>query len=108
MLRQGSDYFWDDWPNLNLEASPVVCEAARKFLRERAKDIEPHNPAEPPNFSYMVDRIDPYLSTMKWLIEHRCGCEAELAALADVLRLYPDSADRNRVLQVLQSPGSRP
>jgi hypothetical protein len=101
MLRQGLDYFWDDWPQLNLEPSPIVCQSGRKFLRERIEDLKPRNPADPPNFSYMVDRIDPYLATVKWFAEHHCGCEAELAALEDVVRMYPDSTDRNRVLEAL-------
>jgi len=103
MLRQGLDYFWDDWPQLNLEPSPIVCQSARKFLRERIEDLKPQNPAEPPKFSYMVDRIDPYLSTVKWFAEHHCGCGPELAALEEVVRSYPDSPDRNRVLNALLS-----
>jgi hypothetical protein len=71
-------------PQLNLEPSPIVCQSARKFLRERIEDLKPRNPADPPKFSYMVDRIDPYLATVKWFADHHCGCQSELAALEEV------------------------
>jgi hypothetical protein len=101
MLRQGLDYFWDDLPELDLAPSPVVCESARKFLLEKARDIQPHNPADPPKFAYMVERIEPFLPTMKWLVEHHCECAAELAALENTVRIYPDSPERKKMLDAL-------
>lgn len=68
MIQRRLDYFWDDLPEFDLAATPIICERARVFLRERAQDIQPKNPDQPPQFRYLIDRVEPYLVTMKWNI----------------------------------------
>jgi hypothetical protein len=101
MIARRLDYFWDDVPQLDLAATPVICEGARAFLRERARDIQPALPSDPPSFSAMVERVEPYLPTMQWLVDQHCDCDAELAALEATVRIYPDSPVRSRFLSAL-------
>jgi hypothetical protein len=101
MIARRLDYFWDDVPNLDLVASPAICEGARAFLRERVTDIRPLHPSDPPSFAFMVERVEPYLPTMQWLVDHHCDCDAELAALEATVRVYPDSPERGRFLSAL-------
>ena len=103
MLQQGLDYFWEDFPELGLQASPIVCQRARKFILAKVQDIQPPHPEAPPKFIYMADRIEPYLPTMKWLVDHQCECDDELAALERVVRMYPESPERNKMLDALTS-----
>jgi hypothetical protein len=56
-------------------------------------------PAE--SFSAMVERVEPYLPTMQWLVDQHCDCDAELAALEATVRIYPDSPERSRFLSAL-------
>ena len=101
MIRRRLDYLWEDMPELDLVATPVICDGARAFLRQQREDIRPARPSDPPSFAVMVERVEPYLPTMQWLVDQHCDCEAELAALAATVRIYPDSPERNRFLEAL-------
>jgi hypothetical protein len=101
MIRRRRDYFWEDMPKLDLVVTPVICEGARGFLRERAADIQPPHPTDPPSFAFMVERVEPYLPTMGWLVDQHCDCDVELAALEATVHIYPDSPERNRFLSAL-------
>jgi hypothetical protein len=83
LMRRGLDSFWEDVPELDLQATPVICERARHFLLERA------------------ERIEPYLPTFQWLVDQHCKCDPELAAIETAVQIYPDSPERNRVLAAL-------
>jgi hypothetical protein len=102
MMQQGLDYFWEDVPEMNLEVSSIVCASAHKFLRERAKELQPLYPADPPRFANMVGRIGPYLPTIKWLFEHQCDCTAEVDAIKSTVAIYADCPERTKVLEFLQ------
>jgi hypothetical protein len=102
MMRRGLDYFWEDVARLDLTATPPICERGRLFLRERARDIQPPHPEDPPRFGLMKERVEPYLPTMQWLVDQRCECDTELAAIEGAVRIYPDSPERNQVLEMLR------
>jgi hypothetical protein len=101
LMRRGLDTFWEDVPNLDLMATPVICERARHFLQGRAREIQPHHPENPPRFALMAERVEPYLATMQWLVDKGCTCDAELAAIEAAVRGYPDSPERRHVLDAL-------
>jgi hypothetical protein len=102
MMGRGLDYFWEDVARLDLTATPLICERARIFLRERARDIQPPHPEDPPRFRLMKERVEPYLPTMQWLVDQRCECDRELAAIETAVRIYPDLPERNQVLGMLR------
>ena len=72
---------------------------ARKFLRERVKQVSPPVPGRP--YSWEKHSIDPYLPGMEWLIQHHCDCMAEVAEVEAAIRAYPEAADRNQTLAAL-------
>jgi hypothetical protein len=101
MMQRGLDWFWDDIPYLDLTLTPPIRDRARIFLEERIRDITPIHPDDPPQFTYMVDRIDPYLGTLQWLVEQKCECDDQLERLDHVIRMYPTTPDGERVLAAL-------
>ena len=101
LMGRGQDWFWEEVPLLDLQASPVVCDRGRHFLQERARDVRPPDPETPPRFGLMSERVDRYFATFQWLVGQGCDCDAELAAVEASLRIYPDSPERNQVLAEL-------
>jgi len=99
LLVQGSSWPLLELPELGLEATPSLCELARKFLANCAKSISPPVPGRP--YDWEKALVDPYLTTMQWLVEHHCDCAAELAAVEAAVRAYPAAADRDQTLTTL-------
>jgi hypothetical protein len=85
---------------MNLELTPALCERARKFLRGRLASISPPVPGRP--YSWEKDSVDPYLSSMEWLLLHGCACSPEVAQIETAVRAYPGAQDRDRTLSVLE------
>ncbi len=99
LLDQGFAFPMLELPNLSLEVTPALCEHARKFLRERVKQISPPVPGRP--YDWEKQAIDPYLASIEWLVQHACDCRDELAQVEAAVRAYPEAADRNRTLATL-------
>ena len=99
LLEKGYDFPMRELPGLGLEATPALCENARKFLRERVKRISPPVPGRP--YSWEKDSIDPYISGIEWLVRHDCDCRGELAQIEAAVQAYPKAADRNQTLAAL-------
>ncbi len=98
LLQRGYDYLVDEVQDFDLKPTPVIGEAARRHLKQKVIDLTPRNPAEPPQFKYLVERIEPSLTAIKWLVAHRSGCDGELDAIETAVRLYPDTPERNQFL----------
>jgi hypothetical protein len=97
-LQRGYDHLIDDLQDFDPQPTSVVCDAARRHLKQKVADLTPRNPADPPDFAYMLDRIEPSLPAIQWLVAHQTGCDAELDAIEIAVRLYPDSAVRRQFL----------
>ena len=101
LLKSGMTSLWLDVPVIDLKLTPTLADLGRKFIRERAQDIIPLHPGDAPNFEYMANRIEPYVVPIGWLVAQHCDCRTEITALADAVRLYPESAKRNSFLNAL-------
>jgi hypothetical protein len=73
---------------LNLTVTPELCEAARKCLRKGIEQFRP-SPAAP-TFSEVEYDANQYSIAAGWLVDGKCNCKAELAALQANIELYPD------------------
>lgn len=85
--------------HMDLEATPALCEGARKFLRKRLAGFSPPVPGRP--YSWEKSSIDPYLSAMEWLLAHGCDCGPELDLIEAAVKEYPRAADRDQTLATL-------
>lgn len=101
MLRQGSFFDWEDLPLLDLEVTPTVGEAARKFLREKTQALQPHRPESPPQFRFVADQVESCPAIFEWLVNNRCACAAELDALVATVRIYHAEPKREEFLATL-------
>jgi hypothetical protein len=86
--------------DLGLEATPRLCELARKYLRERiafslAKDV-----ATVP-FSSDASQLGYFLDAMRWLVDHGCDLTAEIDGYDKSARRYPESKERAQFLSRL-------
>jgi hypothetical protein len=84
----------------------VLCAKGRKILRGRLASISPPVPGRP--YSWEKDSVDPYLSSMEWLLLHGCACSPEVAQIETAVQAYPGAQDRNRTLSVLAGYAGRP
>jgi hypothetical protein len=100
MLARGMGWPLLELPNLNVEATPELCARARATLAKRARDFRPVN-ATPPPFAMEARNIEMFFPAMQWLVAHECDCTAELAEVANSVRAYPDSPERQKFLDRL-------
>ena len=99
LLDMGLNFPMLHMPQMDLEATPALCESARRFLRKRVGMISPAVPGRP--YNWEKDSVDPYLSTMEWLLQHGCDCGPEVAQIEAAVLAYPKAADREQTLAVL-------
>jgi hypothetical protein len=99
LLDHGLAFPIQELPNLDLEITPSFCWKARAFLAGKLKALTPAVPGRP--YSWEKASVDPYLPGMEWLLDHRCDCRAEVAAMQAGVQAYPPAADRDRALATL-------
>jgi len=99
LLEKGLNFPMLHMPQMDIECTPALCESARKFLRKRVESISPAVAGRP--YSWEKDSIDPYLSTIEWLLRHGCDCGPEVAQIEAAVLAYPRAADREHTLAVL-------
>lgn len=86
-------------PDLELAMSPAICEGGRKCARKFIAESAPPQPA--PQWDTVEPRFTASTIAIEWMQDHGCDCKAELSALADVVRQYPDSYPRKWYLDGL-------
>ena len=87
-------------PELDLKATPQLCEAAKTYLRKNAKDSRRRPQNEPVPFE-LTSYEKASLEGIRWVALHGCDCTAEIEVLQDSARTQLDSADRKTFLGVL-------
>ncbi len=98
LFRQGFTYLQRDLPELDLQATPPVCEGSIRYFREKLGDLRPRID-NPPPFAAVQEFIQPYMPGLRWMVEHRCDCGAVLDELESAVRRYEDSPERRRFLE---------
>jgi hypothetical protein len=84
-------------PQLDLKASPELCEAARTFMLKSAKGSRVRPKQDPQEYRGSEASVD----GIRWLQAHGCNCDEGIAALEASVRSYLDSADRRAALASL-------
>ncbi len=100
LLAHGLPFPMRELSNLALEATPALCESARRFLRKKADSMKPNVAGAPP-YDVIADLIEPYLPTMTWLTQKHCECADELDGINQIVRVYRDSPERDKFLAAL-------
>jgi hypothetical protein len=100
MLQNGVTRFLVDLPNLDLEPTPTIIAAHKKYVLGLATEIERPD-AGSVKYSWVADRIDEYLPSIQWMAERHCGCSAEVAVLEAGVRKYKRSVGQAECLDAL-------
>ena len=92
------------FPQLDLEATPVLCSAASRAIGvDFARVYRPKPEDEPRPYSELLERLggtEP-LTVLVWLGEHGCAPEAQLRDAEAMIGTYRDSPGKARMLAKL-------
>jgi hypothetical protein len=89
-------------PDLDLKATPQLCEVSRTFLVNRAKEsrVRPKQDPRPYNGDSLAD-LEKILPAVRWLLAHGCDLEEGIAGTEASVQSYIDSPERARALASL-------
>jgi hypothetical protein len=87
-------------PELDLKATPELCEAARTFMLKSAKSSRVRPKQDPREYRAGGD-AESSLDGIRWLQSHGCNCDEGIAALEASVRSHLDSPDRKAALASL-------
>jgi hypothetical protein len=94
-------------PDLDLKATPELCEAARTFMLDSAKSSRVRPKQDPREYGAGGD-AETSLNGIRWLLAHGCNCDEGIAALEASVRSYLDSPDRKAALAALAALRENP
>lgn len=100
MLRSGVTRFMVDLPYLDLETTPTIIAAHKKYVRGLATEIGRPD-AGSVKYSWVANRIDEYLPSIQWIAERHCGCSDDVAVLEAAVRTYKRSVGKAECLAAL-------
>jgi hypothetical protein len=90
-------------PRLDLVPAPELEQGIRAFLQDQVIRLMPYDPARPMATTVVTEWYQRLFPTLRWLIDnHFCNMDAELTAMADAVRKYPDCPERQAFLESLQ------
>ena len=90
--------------DLDLQMTPRLCAGARRSLNKAAEELKPATPTT----AFEERALDPYTINIRWLLENKCDCKAEVDGLEQTIRLYPESFARKRTLDYLDYLQGKP
>ena len=97
LLNQSDTRVLRNLADLDLQMTPRLCAGARKSLNKAAEELKPPGPTT----SFEESSLDPYTINIRWLLENKCDCKAEVEGLEQTIRLYPESFARKRTLDYM-------
>jgi hypothetical protein len=98
LFREGYIYLERDLPELDLQATPPICEGALKYFLTKLDDLRPRTDDPHRPFKNVQEFIVPYMPGLKWMVEHKCDCGATLDEMDKIARGYDDSPERTQFL----------
>ena len=98
MVRSGNVAAVREIPNLGVEATPSLCDAARESVIFHARRSLPDSPAEAAAYARYARDVEFYLPSVVWLTERGCALGNALTELETTARAYADSPERARFL----------
>ena len=84
-------------PDLDLQATPALCQAAAAYLLKSATGSHLRKRDDPVPYTAQVS-LHENLPGLRWLLAHGCNCDEGIAALDASARTYLDSPDRRKLL----------
>ena len=88
-------------PNLNVEPTPSLCDAARESIVFHARRARPQQ--EHPGYARYARDVEYYMPTIEWLVKRGCPLTDALTELEATANTYADSPERARFLARLRS-----
>jgi hypothetical protein len=90
-------------PQLNLQVTPELEQAARAYLRDQVARLMPYTPNGPNTTKIVTEWYEDYFPTIQWLRENKATMDEELTQLSTAVQQYPDTSERQKFLSTLQS-----
>jgi hypothetical protein len=87
-------------PELDLQATPQLCAAAKAFLLKYAKESRVRPKQDPREYD-PSNGVNDYLPGIRWLMSNGCDCDEGIAALEASVATYIESPGRNKDLATL-------
>ncbi|HUQ83093.1 MAG TPA: hypothetical protein VM076_18220 [Gemmatimonadaceae bacterium] len=94
-------------PNLSVEPTAALCDAARESIIFHTRRVRPGAGAHA-SYSAHARDVEFYMPTVEWLGRHGCSMGDALAELETTASAYADSAERARVLARLAALAAAP
>jgi hypothetical protein len=88
-------------PNLNVEPTPSLCDAARESIVFKARRARPR--LGHPSYTPYARDVEFYMPTVEWLVKRGCPLTDALTELEATANTYADSPERARFLAKLNS-----
>lgn len=103
MLSANEESVMSELRNLELNATPQLCDAATEFLRKHAVNYRGRVASDNDRFVVAAQFLEKYLFGMQWLAERGCDMTAATEAYRETAAAYPDSPERATFLSRLES-----
>jgi hypothetical protein len=97
-------------PALDLAATPTLCDAALRLLRDQYAKVYRPRPDDPRQYRELLGRLggsEPF-SDLIWLAQHGCDADAAVSDAEAMVRAYQDSPQRAAVLTTLAQLHAKP
>jgi hypothetical protein len=106
----GNFYLMRMIPELDLEATPRLCQGALALVRADLSQIYRPSADNPMPYDELLERLGEGrpLTALQWLAGHGCDAEAELTEAEAVVRTYQDSLFRSVMLSSLEELRHKP
>lgn len=97
LFREGYIYLERDLQDMDLRATPPICEGGLNYFMKQLEGIAPDR-NDPGSFKKVQEIILPYMPGLKWMAENKCDCRAALDGLEKLVRACDDSPERTKFL----------
>jgi len=87
-------------PDLDLKATPELCESARNYLVKSAKESR-LRPKQDPREYRVGGFVENSRAGIRWLIANGCDCDDAIAAMQASVETFIDTPDRKAALAAL-------
>lgn len=87
-------------PQLDLKATPELCEAAKQFMLKSGKESRVRE-KQAPRAYVAGGTLEQSLPAIRWLIAHGCNCDEGIAAMEASVLSHLDSPDRKAALATI-------
>ena len=86
-------------PDLDLKATPELCQAARNSMIKNAKETRVRPKQDPRE--YRAGAVEDSFAAVRWLIANGCDCDDAVAAMQASVETFIDTPDRMAALAAL-------